>query len=167
MSDFKNNIKDFIQVNNLNIEGENGEDYKGKFLQFIYDYTGLEFQDEDFQKRKRVKNKVPDFNRCCALKANGERCSRRVKEDSDGNQHYCGTHVKGLSYGSILNNEETAAEDKNTKVEIWIEEINGIQWYIDANMNVYDSNDIISGSKSPRVVHKLKVNSNFQYEFCD
>ena len=86
--------------------------------------------------------------------------------DANGNQHYCGTHIKGLSYGSILNG---AAEEqqKDKKVEIWIEEINGIQWYIDSENNVYDSNDIISGSKNPRIIHKLKINNDYEYEFCN
>ena len=165
MSAFKNEIKDFIQKGSIQVLDSDGNDIRGNLLQFIYDYDNLEFVDEDFQKRKRVKNKVPDFNRCCALKCNGERCSRRVKVVGEDN--YCGTHLKGIPYGSILNQgaEETPSDEK--KIEIWIEEINGIQWYIDADLNVYDSTDIITGSKNPKVIHKLKRNSDYKYEFCN
>ena len=43
-----------------------------ELVQFIYDYPQLSFLPQDFQKRKRVKNIVPFFERCCALRANGE-----------------------------------------------------------------------------------------------
>ena len=48
-------------------------------VQYIYDYPQLTFLPQDFQKRKRVKNIVPFFERCCALRANGEQCTRRKK----------------------------------------------------------------------------------------
>ena len=40
-----------------------------QLLQYIYDYDRLSFNKEDFQKRKRVKNFVPVFDRCCAKRA--------------------------------------------------------------------------------------------------
>ena len=49
-------------------------------LQYIYDYDRLSFNKEDFQKRKRVKNFVPIFDRCCAKRATNEQCTRRKKE---------------------------------------------------------------------------------------
>ena len=52
MTEFKNNIKDYIQGNNLDIIDDKGSDCKGKLLQYIYDYNGVEFCEEDFQKRK-------------------------------------------------------------------------------------------------------------------
>ena len=48
-------------------------------LQFIFDYQPLQFEKVDFQKRKRVKNVVPFFDRCRALRANGEQCTTTKK----------------------------------------------------------------------------------------
>lgn len=165
MIDFKNSIKDYFQENNLKVTNNEKEDEISDFLKFIYDYKSIEFNQDDFQKRKRIKNKVPDFNRCCALKSNGERCSRKVKEE--GQCNYCGTHIKGIPYGSILNSSAAQENHSEKKVEIWIQEVNGIEWYIDNELNVYDVNDIKNGSLNPKIVHKLRMNSKMQYEFCD
>ena len=66
-------------------------------IQYIYDYDRLSFTKEDFQKRKRVKNIVPIFDRCCAKKSSNEQCTRRKKDESE----YCGTHMKGTPHGII------------------------------------------------------------------
>ena len=164
MIEFKSAIKDYFQNNGINIIDENGENHISEFLKFVYDYKSIEFENDDFQKRKRIKNKVPDFNRCCALKSNGERCSRKVKDSG----HYCGTHIKGIPYGSILNTNKEAAQDINNekKVEVWIQEVNGIDWYIDSDLNVYDVNDIKNGSNNPKVVHKLRMNEKMSMSFA-
>ena len=60
-----------------------------QLLQYIYDYDRLSFNKEDFQKRKRVKNFVPVFDRCCAKRASDEQCTRRKKDGCE----YCGTHL--------------------------------------------------------------------------
>ena len=49
-------------------------------LQFIYDYPNIEITKDDLTKRKRVKNIVPLHERCCALRASGEQCTRRKKD---------------------------------------------------------------------------------------
>ena len=88
LQQFKNDIRECITITDegLSQEGVNS------LLQFIYDYQPLEFCKTDFQKRKRVKNVVPYFERCCALRANGQQCTRRHKEG----YNYWGTHIKGL-----------------------------------------------------------------------
>ena len=58
---FKDDIREkATQLNILKNEGVN------QLVQYIYDYNRLTFGKEDFQKRKRVKNFVPVFDRCCA-----------------------------------------------------------------------------------------------------
>lgn len=166
LTEFKNDIKEYFQNNSVSLVDNTNDDKLSDFLRYVYDYKCIEFDENDFQKRKRIKNKVPDCNRCCALKANGERCSRKVKDEGKG--HYCGTHLKGVPYGSILDsNSHDANIKKEKKVEVWIQEVNGIDWYIDKDLNVYDVNDIKNGSSNPRIIHKLKMNSNMQYEFCN
>jgi len=63
---FKDNIRD--KAGSLGIKNEQ----INHLLQFIYDYDRLNFGKDDFIKRKRVKNVVPFFDRCCAKRANGE-----------------------------------------------------------------------------------------------
>jgi len=58
---YKDNIREKATQLNLN------NDVKfTQLLQYIYDYDRLSFNKEDFQKRKRVKNFVPIYDRCCA-----------------------------------------------------------------------------------------------------
>ena len=77
-------------------------------------------------KRKRVKNIVPYCDRCKARRANTEQCSRRKKEDEE----FCGTHIKGIPHGRIENNDEDSGPKKK-KIQVWVEEIKGITYYID------------------------------------
>jgi len=127
-----------------------------QLLQYIYDYDRLSFNKEDFQKRKRVKNFVPIFDRCCAKRANNEQCTRRKKEGCE----YCGTHQKGTPHGVIDNQNEP----KNTtqKIEVYAQDIQGIVYYIDKNNNVYQAEDIISNKINPKIIAKyLKDGENY------
>ena len=119
-----------------------------QLLQYIYDYDRLSFNKEDFQKRKRVKNFVPIFDRCCAKRANCEQCTRRRKDGSE----YCGTHLKGTPHGIL----DAQTEPKNTtqKVEVYAQDIQGIIYYIDKNNNVYQAEDIISNKVNPKIIAK-------------
>lgn len=104
---------------------------------------------EDGTKRKRIKNVVPLFDRCVAKRANGEQCTRRKKEG----EGYCGTHIKGRPHGCVNEMDETVVTNK--KVEVWIQEIKGIVYYVDANKNVYDPEDILANKINPRIIMKL------------
>lgn len=125
-----------------------------QLLQYIYDYERLSFNKEDFQKRKRVKNFVPIYDRCCAKRATGEQCTRRRKEGSE----YCGTHMKGTPHGTM----ETTNEPKlnTTKVDVWAQDIQGIIYYIDKFNNVYDTADIIKNQINPKIIAKYTKNGD-------
>lgn len=124
-----------------------------QLLQYIYDYDRLSFSKEDFQKRKRVKNFVPIYDRCCAKRANDEQCTRRRKEGSE----YCGTHMKGTPHGIIV--EDSSDQKINThKVEVWAQDIQGIVYYIDKTNNVYDTADIIKNQVNPKIIAKYVKN---------
>lgn len=119
-----------------------------QLIQYIYDYERLTFNKEDFQKRKRVKNFVPVFDRCCAKRATNEQCTRRKKEGCE----YCGTHLKGTPHGIV----DSQNEPKNTtqKIEVFAQDIQGIIYYIDKNNNVYQAEDIISNKINPKIIAK-------------
>jgi len=125
-----------------------------QLLQYIYDYERLSFIKEDFQKRKRVKNFVPIFDRCFAKRASGEQCTRRKKEGCE----YCGTHMKGTPHGIVDNQNEP----KNTtqKIEVFAQDIQGIVYYIDKNNNIYQAEDIISNKINPKIIAKYVKNGD-------
>jgi len=136
-------------------------------IQYIYDYERFQFQKEDFSKRKRVKNTINCFERCCAKRSNGEQCTRKKKE---GNE-YCGTHVKGTPHGIFDNNELDNDGNKVTiqalattqKIEVWVEDIKGIMYYIDKNGNVYQAEDIVMNKLNPKIIAKyVRVGNTYK-----
>lgn len=149
-SDFKNEVVEKIQtLTSLN------ETDKLEILDYIYSYKHLEIKKEDIQKRTRVKNVVPFHERCRALRANGEQCTRRKKEC----EKFCGTHIKGIPHGEISSN---TCIPKQKKIQIWAEEINGIIRHLDKNGNVYDPQDIYQNSTNPKVIAKwAKINNEY------
>ena len=84
----KEDIKKFA------IESSGEKERYNDILKFVYEYEPLCLTAEDFTKRKRVKNTVPIYERCCAKRANGEQCTRRRKDS----EMYCGTHIKGTPW---------------------------------------------------------------------
>lgn len=144
LQQFKNDIQGALtELNNNGLR----QDDVNSLLQFIYDYQPLEFTKTDFQKRKRVKNVVPYFERCCALRANGERCTRR-KKDSD---KFCGTHIKGIPHGEINQVEKAPTHTKKT---VWAQDIKGIIYYIDDEENVYHPQDVLKNTENPKIIAK-------------
>lgn len=165
IENFKENIEGWLSKNNAHIticnqdnqENDTDQIYKNSvvdFIQYINDYPPIEITKDDFKKRRRIKNTVPDYNKCIALKCNGERCSRKHKNNDT---LFCGTHMKGAPYGTI---EQESQIPKKVKVNLWLEDINGISRYIDNNFNVYSSEDIINLKENPRVIGKCCVNAN-------
>lgn len=141
---FKNDIITNIK-NNIN-----KKDFIRNIEEYIMNYESIVIDKQDLTKRKRVKNSVPLCDKCCALRANGEQCSRRRKDNSK----FCGTHIKGIPHGEITN--EPPKKTHKT-VQLWIQEIHGINYYIDDSNNVYDYNDIINNNSNPRVIaHYIK-----------
>jgi hypothetical protein len=147
ISTFKDSIRDKVtQMGLANCEQTN------QLLHYIYDYQRLYFVKEDFQKRKRVKNFVPIFDRCCAKRANNEQCTRRKKDSCE----YCGTHLKGTPHGILdINTEST---NTSQKVEVYAQDIQGIIYYIDKNNNVYQVEDIVSNKINPKIIAKYVKN---------
>ena len=143
---FKSDIKLWVEDNNT-IDFSS----KSQLLKFIYDYSALSLEKEDFSKRKRVKSHVPFYLRCNAKRANGEQCTRKKKDDAC----YCGTHDKNRPHGVIDPNG--VEESKFTKMAVWPQEINGILYYIDNYNNIYKSEEIISNKINPNIIAKYKL----------
>lgn len=123
-----------------------------ELIEYIYEYPRLIFEKGDLSKRKRVKNAIPEMNRCNALRANGEQCTRRRKEDCE----FCGTHTKGIPNGT-KNPDKNAEMNANKKMEVFAQDMNGIIYYIDHHNNVYRTEDILSGKTDPRIVAQYTI----------
>jgi len=143
VTNFKDDIRKKAEtlglVNDLNLS---------QLVQYVYDYERLSLAKEDFMKRKRVKNAVHLSDRCCARRASNEQCTRRKKDGCE----YCGTHLKGTPHGIC----ESGDNDKpqGQKIEVWVQDIQGIVYYIDKNNNVYQAEDIIVNKVNPKIIAK-------------
>ena len=146
-------FKDDIR-NKIDEFGCSKDDKMNQLLLYIYDYAHPCLIKEDFQKRKRVKNFVPIFDRCCAKRATNEQCTRRKKEGYE----YCGTHLKGTPHGIVDNQEENKITTQ--KIEVWAQDIQGIVYYIDKCNNVYQAEDIISNKLNPKIIAKYVKNGD-------
>ena len=151
--EFKSDIKKWLDNSDFSKCHQYSE-----FLKYLYDHEGISLEKEDFQKRKRVKNMVPHFDRCVANRANGEQCTRRKQTNCD----YCGTHIKGTPHGKI-SVDSVDVKPVTSKIEVFVQEIKGINYYIDKSGNVYCTEDIISNSKSPAIIAKYEKNINGEY----
>jgi hypothetical protein len=128
-----------------------------EIVQFVYNYDRLTLSADDLTKRKRVKNEVPYCERCMAKRSNGEQCTRRKK---DGDM-YCGTHIKGTPHGHVSGTTDEPIQTSN-KVEVWLQDFKGIAYYIDNNMNIYQTEDIVSNKRNPNIIAKYAI-ENDQY----
>ena len=130
------------------------EDKMKELIEYVFNYDRLVLSNEDVSKRKRVKNSIPNTNRCHAKRANGEQCTRKQKEGYT----FCGTHVKGIPHGLITNDDTTeGSQDKYVISEVIAEEINGIVYYIDKNGNIFSTEDVLQEKPNPRVIAQYKV----------
>ena len=62
-----------------------------------------------------------------------------------------------------MNVNNTTPDNKQTKIEVWYEEINGIYYYIDDNNNVYKNEDIMSNKESPDIIGQWVKTATGQY----
>jgi len=147
---FKDSIK--TKVLELGVEDKTKTN---ELLEFVYDYDRLVLSNDDFVKRKRIKNAIPTSNRCCAKRANNEQCTRRKKKDCD----FCGTHSKGTPHGLVSEYESLTDIEK---IEVVAEDIKGIVYYIDKYNNVYKTEDILQGKQNPQIIAKcIRQNNSF------
>ena len=119
----KEDLKDFIGTKESIAEGDYNE-----LINYIDTYERLELTKEDIEKRRRVKNKISECERCLALKADGTQCTRRRLDDFD----YCGTHKQNRPNGVVEDKKEV------TKKVLTSTTINGIIYYLDEAGEKYD-----------------------------
>jgi len=149
---------------------------KSEFMKFIFDYDALTCAAASGPmlkkaETKRRRNKIPTYELCTANRANGEQCTRRKKipdcanpsssshSSSHSQQHdvfeFCGTHLKGTPNGIIKTASKPIIDEK---INIWVADIGGINYYIDNNHNVYHTDDVLKNKHSPRIISKWTKN---------
>tara|TARA_B110000503_G_C6851513_1_gene291013 strand:- start:67 stop:591 length:525 start_codon:yes stop_codon:yes gene_type:complete len=146
IGDLKNKICNKINEKTTDIANEDRND----LLQYVYDFERLLLVKDDFIKRKRIKNAIPVLNRCNALRANNEQCTRRRKDGCE----YCGTHSKGTPHGLVRTGDELNRPDSTKTVDVFAKEIMGIVYYIDNNKNVYNTEDVMNAVENPKIIAK-------------
>ena len=119
-------------------------------IEYVYEYERLTFSKDDFVKRKRVQNTIPEDSRCIANKSCNERCTRRRKDGSE----YCGTHHKHTTI---------EGHDPVKKMDVIAKEMEGIVYYVDDFQNVYRTEDILNEKENPRVVAKYEQLAGGRY----
>jgi hypothetical protein len=127
-----------------------------ELLEYVCEYDRLCFEKDDFVKRKRLKNTIPQMNRCNAKRASGEQCTRKRRNDCE----FCGTHYKGTPYGMINGDDQDETPNHNHKIEVFAEDIGGIVYYIDNHKNVYKTEDIIQSKENPKIIAKYEKNGD-------
>ena len=155
VDEYVQQFKDDVCAKSLELEFDDKHKI-AKLMEFIYDYSRITLQKEDFIKRKRVKNSIPDMNRCSAKRASGEQCTRRRKTECE----FCGTHSKGTPHGLV----QTIQDMTNAvqKMDVFAEEVKGIVYYIDKFMNVYKTEDILEGKENPEIIaQSVKVGDTY------
>jgi len=157
VDEFISSFKKDIITKLVSEYGEEEINDKG-LAEYIYDYNRLTIEKEDFMKRKRCKNVVPTTERCLALRSNMEQCTRRRREGCQ----FCGTHAKGSPYGIFDDSQQCEVVNK---VQIWLQEIEGIMNYIDENNNIYNMHDIMNNEPSPKIIGKCEIVNNDRYIF--
>jgi len=116
---------------------------------------------------------VKDEERCNAERKQGDRCCRKRVKGS----LYCGTHFVKYNNTNLqnelslkngesnnpnnsslpINNKENSKE----QIEVVAYEIQGIIYYIDKELNVYNTEDIFKNKKNPRIIAKaVKISNN-------
>ena len=154
ISSFKNDIR--TKADELGITG-NPE--VSRLLMYVYEYNRLSLGKEDFMKRKRNKVGINTCERCTAKRSNGEQCTRRKKTGHE----FCGTHTKGIPHGVCEVTNIILVPTMN-KIEVRVQDINGIMYFIDTNDNVYQTEDVLMEKKNPKIIGRCVKNDDGEFE---
>ena len=156
---FKSDILNVMSNNNYLIKSKH-EDTTREFIEYIknYKFTNEESVEEPVTNVTSQDRSNDDI--CIAKISQGVRCSRKHKKDNV----YCGTHIKRQPTGVFEEIVKPSRVKLEKKVDIWVQLIRGINYYIDENNNVYNPEHILSLNKNPSVIYKWKLNVASEYE---
>jgi hypothetical protein len=153
-------IEEFLTKYKMDIRNKMSElrfpddEKKNQLLEFVFDYDRLTIKKDELKKPSRLKTIIPPCSRCSAKRVNGEQCTRRKNKEGE----YCGTHSKVLPYGvfDVVKNND----DVKRNINVVAENIQGIMYYIDSFLNVYNTEDILEGKEDPQIIAKAEKKNN-------
>jgi len=129
-----------------------------EIIQFINEYIPPTIDESTIMKKKRIKNPIPFHEKCIARRANGEQCSRRKKTDGS----FCGTHNKACPHGTVGIDDIECNDHPNgivkKQIEVWLEDISGIMYWINDTGTVYHPDDIKENIENPRIIAYYEKN---------
>lgn len=97
--------------------------------------------------KKNKKTILDSTEICVARKADGQRCTRKRRENSE----YCGKHSSHLKYGRADDNKPTDKTDEKY-VMTWHENIDGLDYLVDDQNVVYTYN-----LENPEIIGKKNI----------
>lgn len=139
---------------------------QNELIHYINEYTPPTIDESTIMKKKRIKNPIPLHEKCIAKRANGEQCSRRKKTGGS----FCGTHNKACPHGTVALDNIECNDHPNgivkKQIEVWLEDINGIMYWINDTGTVYHPDDIKNNIENPRIIayyEKSELNGQYIY----
>ena len=162
METFRADMLNWISVNE-NVIKYKDESIIKLFIEYIktYTITNVEVVEKPSADTKDLYTVNTDI--CIAKISQGAQCSRKHKK---GNV-YCGTHIKRQPAGVVDDNVKSTNVKLTKKIDIWVQLIKGINYYIDENNNVYDPEHILSLKQNPDVIYKWKLNDKSEDEIIE
>jgi hypothetical protein len=147
--EMKKNIKTKLtDLNIIHISTDDSHTEKlREFMEYVFEYPKLVITKEDLvipKKSNQASAQIisPDMQ-CTAKRFDGVQCTRKKKKGCD----LCGTHVK-------LEMNKQSQNNTSHSMEVAAEDVNGIIYYIDKQLNVYHTEDILEGKHNPRIIGK-------------
>jgi len=167
LSEFKNDVHKKMASLFQGREEENIRD----IVDFMYSYK--KFQPNTVEAAFPSLPNMVD-KRCQAMRKQGDRCNRQIMEGCafcsihNGSHSGVGSGNSGASSTKSGNKKSLssahATKDNTTKKkEVFVQEIQGIMYYLDEDCNVYDTTDIVQNRPNPRIIAKAVCLSSNNY----
>ena len=173
LEEFKKQILDHTTV--LNAEQKEEEDEivaRKELFEFIDKYPSVWLENrnkgvvvvdaspeatmEKTKKRKRNAIELPNEIRCLAKLEDGERCNRKKGMKKD----FCSFHKYEVPYGII------EKVDGIQNVVITLQKLEGIDYFVDSNDNIYSMEAIKKQTKNPPIIGKKIFAEEKQKYIC-
>jgi len=126
-------LDEFKKAKNVKKNVDNVDDLKS----FITNYKNLEFS-------KQI---------CLGKLESGAQCKRIQQPNST----FCKKHMECVPFGLITDHIKQPDTNNNVKkLNLFIQHINGIPYFVDKDKNIYNSESILSKNAQPIVIGNIK-----------
>ena len=120
---------------------------------FICNYTDLKIAEPLKLKKdtKKPRKKNINLQKCWAKLESGCQCKRKQQTHTS----YCKEHINNTSFGIITDNADQTEINNNEKkstMNLFIQNINGIHYFVDEKQNVYKSESILAQNSQPKII---------------